>query len=67
MEKQELLTIQDVMNIMKVSRSTVYRLMKEGALPCARLRPRLVRFLKKDVDELVNRSRTSGEGGKNSS
>jgi len=63
MEQEGLLTIEEVMKFMKISRSTVYRLMKTGILPYVKLSPRLIRFRKRDIEEMLNRFRIGGEGG----
>ena len=62
MEQEGLLTIEEVMKFMKISRSTVDRLMKTGILPYVKLSPRLIRFRKRDIEELINRFRIGGEG-----
>ncbi len=59
MDPNELLTIKDVCTHLKVSRPTVYGLMKEKKLRCRYLSKNRLRFLRADLIEYVK-----NQGGK---
>lgn len=44
-----LLTVQQACDMLRVSRSTLYRMVKRGELPCVRLGARTVRFAVSDL------------------
>ncbi len=53
MRKEELLTRDDVMDYLKISKGTLYKLMKQKAFPYIKLE-RKVLFRKKDIDEFLD-------------
>ncbi len=53
MRKEELLTRNDVMDYLKISKGTLYKLMKQKAFPYIKLE-RKVLFRKKDIDEFLD-------------
>lgn len=59
MDPNELLTIQEACTYLKVSRPTVYGLMKEKKLRCRYLSKNRLRFLRSDLIEYVK-----SQGGK---
>jgi excisionase family DNA binding protein len=59
MDPNELLTIQEACSYLKVSRPTVYGLMKEKKLRCRYLSKNRLRFLRADLIEYVK-----SQGGK---
>ena len=51
----QLLTIQDVSKRLKLSRRSIYRLQKDGAMPAAiRIGPRAARWKEADITDFVN-------------
>jgi len=50
---QALLDVQDVAQVLNVSRRTVWRLVATGRLPAVRLGPQVVRFRHQDLQRLV--------------
>ncbi|MDI6894837.1 MAG: helix-turn-helix domain-containing protein [Bacillota bacterium] len=59
---EELLTFREAQKLLKVSRSTMYRLIRSGLLPVARLGPRSPRFRKEDLEAML-RASMEGERG----
>ena len=53
MRKEELLTRDEVMDYLKISKGTLYKLMKQKAFPYIKLE-RKVLFRKKDIDEFLD-------------
>ena len=49
---QQLMDVRDVAAFLRVSKSMVYKLAEEGALPAVRI-GRLVRFMRRDVDSFL--------------
>ena len=62
-EHDRLLTLHEVQDKCRLSRSTIYRLMREGRFPLPiRVGPRAVRWLESEIDEyLAGRPRADGE------
>ncbi len=57
MEKpDDFLSIQEIMEILNVSRTTVYRIMEDGEIPFYQIRGRR-KFKKKDIDEYVQKQK----------
>ena len=54
----DVLKVDDVAEILGVSKWTVFRLIRDGALPYTRVRSSL-RFLAEDVSEYLRRNRTA--------
>jgi len=54
----KLLTIKDIMGILKISRSTVYSLLDSNRFPrpVIRLTKRLMRWKEKDIEQYLNNS-----------
>jgi excisionase family DNA binding protein len=50
---ENLLTSNEVMAQLRISRSTLHRLRRTGELPSVELGPRAVRFRQEDVDHLI--------------
>ena len=50
---EPLLTVEDVAGILKVSRATVYSLVKDGSLPTVEIGVRKTRFRRADIAALV--------------
>ncbi|WKY47139.1 helix-turn-helix transcriptional regulator [Eubacteriaceae bacterium ES3] len=57
MENNQALTAQDVADILKIAKNTVYELIKRGELNSYKV-GRKVRFTQEDVDEYIKRSKT---------
>lgn len=55
----ELLTFAEIRELLKISRSTLYRLIRSGRLPVVYVAPRTPRIRKEDVEALL---RPSGTG-----
>ena len=53
MRKEELLTRDELMDYLKISKGTLYKLMKQKAFPYIKLE-RKVLFWKKDLDEFLD-------------
>ncbi len=53
MRKEELLTRDELMDYLKISKGTLYKLMKQKAFPYIKLE-RKVLFRKKDIDEFLD-------------
>ena len=53
MRREELLTRDEVMDYLKISKGTLYKLMKQKAFPYIKLE-RKVLFRKKDIDEFLD-------------
>lgn len=51
---QRLLTIREVCGILKVSKKTLYRYLKEGKLPCIKLSNRALRFKETDIMRIIS-------------
>ncbi len=49
-EEQIVMTVQDVMDFLQISRATVYRLVEQGAFPSYKI-GRGVRFKRQDIEE----------------
>jgi excisionase family DNA binding protein len=50
------MTITDVMKYLKVSRTSVYRMMYAGKLTPVRLGKKTIRFKRSDIDQLIGNS-----------
>lgn len=50
----QLLTIEEVCNLLKVSRRTVYNYIKSGKLPCVKLSKNTLRFREFDIEKLIS-------------
>lgn len=57
MAKDELLTVDEVAKILKVSKMTVYRYINDGKLPAYKLEQEF-RIKNKDLDNFLHRRRT---------
>jgi len=53
---EELLTVKQVCNLLKISRRTLFNMRKEGKIPFVLVSKRLVRFKKGDVLNLVQKN-----------
>jgi putative molybdopterin biosynthesis protein len=62
MAKDQTLDVQQVAELLHISRGTVYELIKRGELSSFRV-GRKVRFMPKDVEDYIQRSRTTVSGG----
>ena len=62
--EDELLTIDEVALILKVSKGHVFRLMKDGELTVVRRGKRFTRILKSDLTEYIQKYRKPINGGK---
>ena len=51
----ELLTIKEVASFLKTSEFTIYRLMRQGELPCIRKGNRFTRIRRTDVDAFLQK------------
>ena len=51
----ELLTRKEVMKLLKISRSTLYRLEKRGELKRIQISPRKILYKRKDIEELLRK------------
>lgn len=56
----ELLTIEEAANILKVSKVQIYRLWKKGELPVVRMGRRYTRIRRQDIDAFVERHTDRG-------
>jgi excisionase family DNA binding protein len=65
-EQEPLLTADEVAALLRVPRTTVYRLARQGSLPVVRVSSRGIRFLRHDVDRWITRRRTSQPMGSRS-
>jgi excisionase family DNA binding protein len=54
------LTLGEAAKIINVSRSLVYRMVEEGEIPCFRVRKRMIRFHRKDIDKWMNAHHKTG-------
>ena len=61
MEKK-LLTVKEVCELLSVSKTTVYKLIKEGKLHPIKLTPKATRFSMEDIEALIQESREKPEG-----
>ena len=59
MVENELLTIDEVAKFLKVHRSHIFRLMKEGELPVVKRGRRYTRILRSDLATFIQRHRKS--------
>ena len=59
----EVLTVQEVANYLRIDIRTVYRLAKNGDLPCIKI-GRQWRFNRDDIKELVSRGPHNKESGR---
>jgi excisionase family DNA binding protein len=50
-----MLTAQDVADVLRVPRRTVYSFIDQGLLPCRRVGSRLLRFTEEDLHEFLRR------------
>jgi excisionase family DNA binding protein len=60
MSNAQLLTVQDVAEIFQISPHTVRRMANRGELPYIPLGPRLKRFRRSDIEELINQPAPAG-------
>jgi excisionase family DNA binding protein len=58
----ELLTIKEVASLLKASEFTVYRLMRQGELPCIRKGKRFTRIRKADVETFLQKYTVTRRG-----
>ena len=58
-----LLTVDEAVEYLKLSRPTLARMVREGALPVVRLRGRRVLFRREALDELIERAEHRGSQG----
>lgn len=56
----ELLTIEEAANILKVSKVQIYRLWKKGELPVVRMGRRYTRIRRQDIDSFIERHTDRG-------
>jgi excisionase family DNA binding protein len=54
MKNDELMTLKEVMDYLKISRSTVFRLMDAGKLTSIKLGYRTIRFKRSEVEALID-------------
>ena len=59
----EILTVQEVANYLRIDIRTVYRLAKKGDIPCIKI-GRQWRFNRNDIKELVSVGHRTGETGR---
>lgn len=59
----EILTVQEVANYLRIDIRTVYRLAKRGAIPCIKI-GRQWRFNRNDIQDLVTVGHRTGEKGR---
>jgi len=52
---EELLTIKEAASLLKTSEFTIYRLMRQGELPCIRKGKRFTRIRKADVEAFLQK------------
>ena len=52
-EKDELMTVQEVIEYLKISRQTLFRLRKEGVIPFYQVGERGVRFKRSDIEDYL--------------
>ena len=50
---EQLLTVKQVAEVLQFHRQTVWRLIKEGRLPCIRLGRRAIRVSRQDLDDFI--------------
>lgn len=55
-DQHELLNVQELADLLRVSRTSVYRLVENRAIPFHRL-PRGLRFKRNDIDDYLQRCR----------
>ena len=60
----ELLTVPEVAGILRVDRSYVYRLIRQGRLPILRITPHKTRVLKTDLNSFLGAARLGSLGDK---
>ena len=53
----DVMTTQEVMDYLRISRSTLYRMVREARLPVYRIGARAVRYRRQDVEKLLQRSK----------
>ncbi len=58
--EDELLTIEEAANILKVSKVQIYRLWKKGELPVVRMGRRYTRIRRQDIDAFIQRHTDKG-------
>ena len=56
----ELLTIKEVASLLKTSEVTIYRLMRQGELPCIKKGKRFTRIRKTDLEAFLQRHTVIG-------
>ena len=61
----EVLTIEELASYLKVPKSTLYKLVREGKVPCQKI-GRHWRFRKAAIDNWLEESRNEGPGIRNS-
>ncbi|RME06390.1 MAG: DNA-binding protein [Deltaproteobacteria bacterium] len=57
MTNHDVLTVRDVAEYLKIDKRTVYKLAKEGKIPCSKI-GRQWRFSRKQIMELISRPTT---------
>ncbi len=63
MEERDLMTKQEVMEYLRISHQTLFRLMKSGAFPYIKME-RKVLFRKRDIDAYLEAHMVKPAGGK---
>jgi excisionase family DNA binding protein len=58
--KDELLTIEEAANILRVSKVQIYRLWKRGELPVVRMGRRYTRIRRQDINAFIERHTDKG-------
>ena len=61
MQNSEVLKIKDIAALLKIGEKTVYSMAQSGELPAFKVRGQW-RFSKKDIDEWIERQKTSSQG-----
>jgi excisionase family DNA binding protein len=57
---EELMTMKEVMDYLKVSKSTVLRMVADGKLNPVRISHKVVRYTKANIDELIEAGKATG-------
>lgn len=59
--KDEILTLQDVADLLKVHRKTIYTMAQRGEIPCFKVRGQW-RFRREDIDRWIQEQTNATEG-----
>lgn len=63
MQPNDLMTVDEVITLLRIGRSTIYQNMKKGLFPKPiRLTSRTIRFLRKDIMDWLELKTTNGNG-----